>query len=166
MGLKITGTSFVSPEILHPHPSQREQDLAHSLSSRLNEAYQSLLHPLARAEYILEKNGLQTSETDQVEDMEFMANIMEAREVIDDATPEQRVEVETLIESNQRMFYLHFSNLVLFQALSSENITRTIAELTSLIEKRDWPRVKSATIRLRYLQGIDRAAKNWIDNNT
>jgi len=101
---------------LHPHPSQREQDLAHSLSSRLNEAYQCLLHPLPRAEYILEKNGLQTSETDQVEDMEFMANIMEARETIDDATPEHRGEVETLIESNQRMFQLHLLRFVLFQS--------------------------------------------------
>ncbi|KIM48198.1 hypothetical protein M413DRAFT_439917 [Hebeloma cylindrosporum] len=127
--------------------SPRDQDLAHSLSSRLNEAYQCLLHPLPRAEYILEKNGLQTNETDQVEDMGFMANIMDAREVIDDATPEHRADVEALIESNQ------------------ENITRTIGELTSLIERRDWPSVKSATIRLRYLQGIDRAAKQWIDNN-
>lgn len=96
--------SFVSPQTCWTLISlQKDQDLAHSLSSRLNEAYQCLLHPLPRAEYILEKNGLQTDETDQVEDMEFMANIMDAREVIDDATPENRGEVEALIESNQRM---------------------------------------------------------------
>ena len=54
-------------------PLQRDQDLAHSLCSRRNKTCQCLLHPLPRAEYILEKNGLQTDETDQVEDIEFMA---------------------------------------------------------------------------------------------
>ena len=112
MGLEITCIfiSFVSPQTYWTLIFlQRDQDLAHSLSSRLNEAYQCLLHPLPRAEYILEKNGLQTNETDQVEDMEFMANIMDAREVIDDAMPENRGEVEALIESNQRMFLLTLS---------------------------------------------------------
>jgi len=92
-----------------------------------------------------------------------MANIMDAREVIDDATPENKGDVEALIESNQRMFLLTPFPVSAYSSLS-ENITRTIGELTSLIEKREWALVKSATIRLRYLQGIDRAAKKWIDN--
>ena len=166
MGLQVTCIVFLFPHKSVGHlliPLQRDQDLAHSLSSRLNEAYQCLLHPLPRAEYILEKNGLQTNETDQVEDMEFMANIMDAREVIDDATPENKAEVEALIESNQRMFLLRLPSVIFISF--SENITRTIGQLTSLIEKREWSLVKSATIRLRYLQGIDRAAKQWIDNN-
>jgi hypothetical protein len=40
-----------------------------------------------------------------------MANIMDAREVIDDATPENRAEVEALIESNQRMFLLRLASV-------------------------------------------------------
>ncbi|KAF8973927.1 hypothetical protein BDZ97DRAFT_1648348 [Flammula alnicola] len=128
--------------------SPKEGDLAHTLSSRINQAYQCLLHPLSRAEYILEQHGLQMSESDQVEDMEFMMEIMEARETIDDAIPENRDTIEKLVDSNQ------------------QDIKRTIDEITKLVEQQDWPQVKSATIRLRYLDGIHRAAKRWMDNNT
>ncbi|KDR84994.1 hypothetical protein GALMADRAFT_83257 [Galerina marginata CBS 339.88] len=125
----------------------KEQGLAHTLSSRLNEAYQSLLHPLSRAEYILECNGVHISEADQVQDMEFMVNIMETREAIEDATAQDKVLIDELTEANEA------------------EIAQTISKLTSLIEKQDWEKVKAATIRLRYLQGIQRATKQWMDQN-
>jgi molecular chaperone HscB len=40
------------------------------------------------------------SEHDQVEDMDFMAGIMEARELIDDAGPGDRAIVDDLISRN------------------------------------------------------------------
>lgn len=78
-----------------------QQDLAHALSSRLNEAYQCLSRPLPRAEYILERNGAQTTERDSLEGAPFMFKIMEAREVIDDATPQDRSEIEQLVENTR-----------------------------------------------------------------
>lgn len=78
--------------------------MAHTLSSRLNEAYQTLLRPLARAEYILERNGYSLSERDQVDDMAFMMEIMEARETIDEASPDDKSSIEALIEENTRKF--------------------------------------------------------------
>ena len=72
------------------------------LSSRLNEAYQCLSRPLPRAEYILEQNGAQTTESDSLEGAPFMLKIMEARELIDEATPEDRRKVEQLVENNHR----------------------------------------------------------------
>lgn len=36
--------------------------------------------------------------------------------------------------------------------------------LESLIAEQDWREVKTAVIRLRYLEGIERAAKEFLDN--
>jgi len=46
------------------------------------------------------------------------------------------------------------------------DIEDAIKELSSEIEKQDWKKAKSAAIRLRYLEGIEKAAKKWMDNNT
>ena len=81
---------------------QSQQDLAQTLSSRLNEAYQCLSRPLPRAEYILERNGAQTTESDSLEGAPFMIKIMEARELIDEATPEDRSKIEQLVENTHR----------------------------------------------------------------
>lgn len=84
---------------------QSQQDLAQTLSSRLNEAYQCLSRPLPRAEYILERNGAQTTESDSLEGVEgvpFIIKIMEARELIDEATPEDRSKIEQLVENTHR----------------------------------------------------------------
>ncbi|KAF6766021.1 hypothetical protein DFP72DRAFT_1057215 [Ephemerocybe angulata] len=135
--------------ICHPdswaskNPSQK--DVAQALSARVNHAYQTLLNPLPRAEYILERNGVHISEVDQAQDMMFMAEIMEARETIDDA--ENPEEVRALLEENE------------------DKISATVKELESLFKDRDYASAKAATIRLRYLQGIHRAAKRWLDNH-
>ncbi|KAF8909025.1 hypothetical protein CPB84DRAFT_1665967, partial [Gymnopilus junonius] len=127
--------------------SPKDQDLAHTLSSRLNEAYQCLLNPLSRAEYILERNGVHISEADQVEDMEFMVDIMEQREAIEEAGAEDPDRVQQIVEANDA------------------KIETTIQDLTLLIEQHDWQQVKAAAIRLRYLQGIQRAAGKWMEEH-
>ena len=50
------------------------------MSSRVNEALHQLSSPLRRAEYILTKEGYAGEETDKLEDMELLMEIMEARE--------------------------------------------------------------------------------------
>ena len=90
-----------SPHVHSPF-HQNQQDLAHTLSSRLNEAYQCLSRPLPRAEYILERNGAQTTESDSLEGAPFMIKIMEARELIDEATPKDRSKIEQLMENTHR----------------------------------------------------------------
>ena len=69
------------------------------MSARVNHAYQTLLDPLSRAEYILERNHVPISEGDHAEDMMFMAEIMEARETIDEA--EDSSQVHELYEENE-----------------------------------------------------------------
>jgi len=46
------------------------------------------------------------------------------------------------------------------------DIEDAINELSSDIERREWKKTKAAAIRLRYLEGIERAAKKWMDNIT
>ncbi|EAU92996.2 hypothetical protein CC1G_06716 [Coprinopsis cinerea okayama7 len=120
-------------------------DVAQALSARVNHAYQTLLEPLSRIEYILEQHRLPLSETEKVQDPEFMMEIMEAREAIDEA--EDRAQVEAIFEEN------------------TGRVAETIKELEKLVEEEDWPAAKLGAIRLRYLQGIQRAAKRWLDNH-
>jgi len=77
-----------------------------------------------------------------------MIKIMEARELIDEATPEDRSKIEQLVENTHR------------------DVEDAINELSSDIERREWKKTKAAAIRLRYFEGILRAAKKWMDNIT
>ncbi|KAH6917371.1 hypothetical protein BKA70DRAFT_1252010 [Coprinopsis sp. MPI-PUGE-AT-0042] len=120
-------------------------EVAQSLSARVNHAYQTLLNPLPRIEYILETHRVPLAETDKAEDMGFMMEIMDAREAIDDA--EEASEVQGILEQN------------------SAEISQTISELESLVQGKEWNAAKSGAIRLRYLLGIEKAAKKWLDNH-
>ncbi|KAF8898737.1 hypothetical protein BD779DRAFT_1485310 [Infundibulicybe gibba] len=122
-----------------------KQDVAQALSSRINEAYQCLLKPLSRVEYLLERHHLPMSESDQLQDMEFMVDIMEARETIDDA--EDSSEIHNIVTEN------------------TGKMEKTLQELETFVAEQNWASVKAAAIRLRYLEGIDRATKKWLDNH-
>ncbi|KAG5728766.1 Co-chaperone protein hscB [Termitomyces sp. T112] len=118
--------------------------VAQTLSARINEAYQCLLKPLSRAEYILNCHHLPVSEADQIDDIQFISGIMDARETIEDAT--EKSQVENLVKKN------------------TSEIRETIQELENLFGRAQWEDAKSAAIRLRYLEGIERAAKRWLDD--
>ncbi|KAF8745576.1 hypothetical protein AX14_006897 [Amanita brunnescens Koide BX004] len=136
----------IRPAVRHAWSSKgsQKQDVAQALSARLNNAYQTLLYPLSRAEYILELNQLPMSESDQVNDTTFMSHVMDARETIEEGEDES--EIVALAEKND------------------ERINDTVAEIERLVGERDWARVKEVAIRLRYLEGIHRAVKKWLDN--
>ncbi|KAK7064230.1 adaptin N terminal region-domain-containing protein [Favolaschia claudopus] len=119
--------------------SRHKQDIAQSLSSRVNEAYNSLLHPLHRAEYILDQNGLPLSEDDKLDDMEFISEIMEARENIEEASDEE--ELASIVDENR----------------GPVKIEETVAKLENTIGKEEWASVKDAAVRLKYLEGIEAA---------
>ncbi|KAG5647994.1 hypothetical protein DXG03_007028 [Asterophora parasitica] len=142
---------------------KNKQDIAQALSARINEAYQGLLNPLSRAEYILQRHHVPISETEQVDDIEFMSEIMESREIIDEA--EDRSEVESLVDQNNSLFIPTTCRVSLLIGVWAAEIQNTVKELEDTVGKARWEDVKSAAVRLRYLQGIERAAKKWLDNN-
>ncbi|KAJ7900351.1 hypothetical protein B0H14DRAFT_2673330 [Mycena olivaceomarginata] len=124
---------------------QHKQDIAQNLSSRVNEAYNSLLHPLPRAEYILEQNGSPMSENDKLDDIEFISEIMEARESIDEAHDEVD-ELRRIIGEN------------------TAKIEETVGVLEQTVGAQEWVGAKEAAVRLRYLEGIGAAAKRKLEN--
>ena len=68
------------------------QAIAAEQSSLLNKAYQTLLSPLSRAEYILAKNGHPALETDKLTDEEFIIDVLEIREELESARTTEEVE--------------------------------------------------------------------------
>ncbi|KAJ3828288.1 hypothetical protein F5880DRAFT_1531423 [Lentinula raphanica] len=117
---------------------QDKQDAAQALSSAVNHACQTLLQPMPRIEYILSTNGSPMEETDKLEDDDFLMNIMMAREELENA--ETREEAESVIQENQAL------------------IDDTLLEIERLVAQRRWPEAKQAGIRLKYLDGIRKAA--------
>lgn len=69
------------------------------MSARVNEALHQLSNPLRRAEYILIREGLAGEETDKLEDMELLMEVMEAREGL--ASAESEEEVARIRSNNQ-----------------------------------------------------------------
>ncbi|KAL0071967.1 molecular chaperone [Marasmius tenuissimus] len=115
--------------------------VAENLSAEINNAYQTLLNPLSRIEYLLRTNFQPLEETDKVEDMEFLGEIMMAREEIQDA--ETKEDAEAVVAENQ------------------ERIEQTLREISQLAETEQWEKAKDCAIKLRYLEGIRKAAKEW-----
>ncbi|KZP31342.1 Co-chaperone Hsc20 [Athelia psychrophila] len=114
--------------------------VAHSLSDLMSRAWGALKDPLPRAEYILAQHGIEIAEADQLGDLELIAEIMEVREQLEDAAP---AEVEAIADANR------------------DEIKKTCAEIEARIGAEDWLAAKTATIRLKYLEGIKKAAGEW-----
>jgi molecular chaperone HscB len=72
--------------------SQDKTQVARDLSGLVNEAYNTLLQPLSRIRYILSQHSRDVSETDQLTDPHLIAEIIEIREGLEDASSESEVE--------------------------------------------------------------------------
>ncbi|EIN13742.1 Co-chaperone Hsc20 [Punctularia strigosozonata HHB-11173 SS5] len=115
--------------------------LAENLSSHVNDAYKTLVSSTRRAEYILKQNGVEMGEEEQLDDPELIMEVMEAREALEEAENEDQVEK--------------------IRRQNRERMIETRHELERLIGEKQWEEAKEATIRLRYLRGIDEAARAW-----
>lgn len=62
------------------------------MSSEVNAALHHLTDPLRRVEYILKQEGMGTQETDSVEDMGFLAEVLELREELESAESQEAVD--------------------------------------------------------------------------
>ena len=77
--------SEVHPDCFARAP-EAEQRLALQSSARVNEAYQALRDPVARAQYLLSLHGIEAfAETDTVLPYEFLERQLERREAADEA---------------------------------------------------------------------------------
>ncbi|KAH7911205.1 hypothetical protein BJ138DRAFT_1126231 [Hygrophoropsis aurantiaca] len=138
-----------SQKVSHPDAwATKDNDLrdaALDVSNAVNTAYKTLLTPLSRVEYILQRQGIETGEADQLEDLDLISEIMEVREEIDNIQADY-------------IGRLH--------SLESENnikIHNTLKIIEDLVAKREWDGVRTAAIRLKYLQGITNAIKSRLE---
>ncbi|CAG8465229.1 4204_t:CDS:2 [Ambispora gerdemannii] len=122
---------------MHPdsysRKGQQEYAYAHTQSSTINEAYQVLRDPLARAQYMLRLNGILVTESESIEDPELLMQVMEARERLEEATSEEEVKIIT--EENE--------------------------EISQAFQNNDLDTAKELTIRLQYWCNIRNAAVDW-----
>ncbi|KAI0756981.1 Co-chaperone Hsc20 [Daedaleopsis nitida] len=133
--------------VVHPDrwvaKPQDQQAVAAAMSSRVNEALHRLSSPLRRAEYILAQEGLAGEETDKLDDMELLMEVMEAREGLANAQSADEVG-EIRAENDAR-------------------IQETIQEIEESVGAKNWEKLRIAAVRLKYLQGIESAAAAWPD---
>ncbi|TIB77859.1 hypothetical protein E3Q23_01050 [Wallemia mellicola] len=132
-------------KLYHPdaQTGKSDEEAAHALqtSSLVNKAYETLLHPLSRAVYILELNGIEIGEADSVEDPDLLMEILDLREQLEEATSEDQV--RSLRETNK------------------EAINSTINDVSAAFQNENYEDAKNLTIKLRYLTNLDTAAKDW-----
>lgn len=86
----------------HAHLSEREQRMSVQYTAYLNEAYSTLKSPLLRAQYLLKKRGVDTTNESSVKlDPMFLFEQMELRESLEQAKVAADVEdqLETMADS-------------------------------------------------------------------
>lgn len=142
---------------------QSQRDVALHVSNAVNAAYKALSSPLHRIEYILQRNGFNTEETDQLEDLEFISEIMEVREEIETGNVER---LRALEEDNDSE--LHISQAlrrsITFFVLITDKIRAVHGIIEGSVARKNWEEVKAAAVRLKYLHGIADAIKQRLDS--
>ncbi|KAF8274098.1 hypothetical protein EI94DRAFT_1562819 [Lactarius quietus] len=82
---------YVHPDVWAVQGEDKTR-VARDLSGLVNEAYNTLLQPLSRIQYILSEHNLSVLETDQLDDPRLITEVIETREALEDASTESEVE--------------------------------------------------------------------------
>ncbi|RKF75595.1 J-type co-chaperone JAC1, mitochondrial [Golovinomyces cichoracearum] len=126
--------------LAHPdrHATSSKQT-AEQESALINEAYKTLQSPLSRAQYLLSLRNFEIKEWEAGAadvDSELLRQVMETREAIENAAPDDKITLRKLkIENDER---IKQSESVLSHEFGSEN----------------WQKAKTETIRLKYWMNI------------
>ncbi|EJD03953.1 Co-chaperone Hsc20 [Fomitiporia mediterranea MF3/22] len=134
--------------ICHPDAwsgrGEKDHNVAAAQSSTLNEAYKTLQSPVLRAQYILIQEGFPPSETDKLTDRGLVMEIMEAREQVDEAES---------LEDIER-----------FRSENEGKMKAVYDKIENLIAEKKWEEARDAVVELKYLEGIQLAAKEKWDS--
>ncbi|KAE8215796.1 hypothetical protein CF327_g940 [Tilletia walkeri] len=124
--------------------SEEDQAQAAQQSTIVNRAYETLLNPLLRAQYLLERHGITSSdEAEGLEDADLLLQVMEFRERLEEVSSEE--EAAQVREDNR------------------EHLEQTISALGSAFgaSPPNLEHARKLTIELRYWLNIDKAAREW-----
>lgn len=116
---------------------------AQASSAHLNEAFRTLADPLARAQYVLSLRGVDVAgdEEGKVADMELLAEVMEAREEIEEAGAEEELEGP--------------------RGVNDGRIAESVEALEGLFGGDDLEGAKREAVRLRYWVNIKQCLDEW-----
>ncbi|KAI9512583.1 Co-chaperone Hsc20, partial [Russula earlei] len=130
---------------IHPDLwASQGQDKAHAardLSGLVNVAYNTLLQPLSRIQYILSQRNVVVSETDQLDDVHLITEVLEMREALEDASSVSEVE--------------EIKNDV------TGKISVTLKKVEHAVQRESWDEAHREAVRLKFLRGIEAAAQSW-----
>lgn len=128
----------------HPDLHAAEhKDTAQASSAHLNEAFRTLADPLARAQYVLSLRGVDVAgdEEGKVADMELLAEVMEAREEIEEAAAEEELAGPRRVNEGR--------------------IAESVEALERLFNGDDMEGAKREAVRLRYWVNIKQCLDEW-----
>lgn len=112
-----------------------EKQIAEEQSSYVNTAYFSLLKPLPRAHYLLERRGAPIEEENTAVDQQFLMEVMEVNEDIMDAdTPDA---------------------LQPIQVSNNGNINKCVSQISKAFHDDDIEKAKEWTMKLKYYSNIN-----------
>ncbi|KAI9848629.1 MAG: hypothetical protein M1838_000468 [Thelocarpon superellum] len=129
------------------HPDRHATGVKHraeAASARINEAYKTLLDPLARALYLLELRGVLVQGGDErvsEEDQDLLMEVLELREQAESARDEE--EVEVLKQENE------------------QRVDESVEVLERAFMDDDLQRARSETVRLRYWINVKNSLDAW-----
>ncbi|KAF9405212.1 hypothetical protein BGZ94_003690 [Podila epigama] len=129
------------------HPDSYSQNIngdqiyAQQQSSLANKAYATLKEPLSRANYILELFQSPIHESESLDNPELLMEVMEARELLEDAQTEE--EVQDLKDVND------------------QRIEETVKGLHVAFERMDLEEAKTLAIQLQYWIRIQNVIRDW-----
>lgn len=125
------------------HASEAEQLVAVQRSATINQAWQTLRHPLMRAEYLLSLHGFDlTSEQHTVRDTAFLMEQLELREELDDI--EQAKDSDRLDALLKRI-----------KVMTGQRQQQMVAELDS----QTWESAADTVRKLRFLDKLQSSAE-------
>ncbi|KAI8940522.1 hypothetical protein NX059_004199 [Plenodomus lindquistii] len=128
----------------HPdmHP-QSDKKRAEALSSAINTAYKTLQSPLLRAQYLLSLRGIETAEdeTAKVEDPELLMEVLDARELIEEAESEE--------------------DLVGLRSENEDRLKESVDKLGHMFAEEDLEGARGEVVRLRYWTNIQQSIEGW-----
>ncbi|XP_011267499.1 iron-sulfur cluster co-chaperone protein HscB, mitochondrial [Camponotus floridanus] len=131
-------------KMLHPdkfgNKSEKERQISENLSSLINKAYSTLMHPLKRGLYMLQLEGISISEETTNLNPEFLMEIMERNE-----------EIENAMEDKDKVFKLAKESKEMLETLSNQ--------AAEAFKKKDIETATKILIKMKYYDSIDNRLK-------
>ncbi|KAF9102320.1 hypothetical protein BGX29_004733 [Mortierella sp. GBA35] len=136
---------FKIQQLIHPDSYSQntngDQVYAQQQSSLANKAYSTLKEPLSRANYMLELLGAPIHETQSLNEPELLMEVMEARELLEDAQTEDEVQE--------------------LKSVNDARIKDTVEGLSKAFKTQDLEQAKTLAIELQYWIRIQNVIRDW-----